>query len=217
MTGPESESSRAAEMVETQIVGRGINDRAVLQALRIVPRHLFVPGHLRCNAYEDHPLTIGEGQTISQPYIVALMTANLELEGGETVLEVGTGSGYQAAVLSRIVARVYTIEVKEILYRRARRVFESLAYDNITSRHGDGYYGWPEAAPFDAIMVTAATGSVPYPLLRQLRIGGRIILPLGTPPGHQRLTVVTRDADGFREKRLSGVMFVPMTGRASRP
>jgi protein-L-isoaspartate(D-aspartate) O-methyltransferase len=209
-------SERAAEMVKSQIMARGICDPMVLQAMSLVPRHLFVPDRLRDAAYDDHPLAIGEGQTISQPYIVALMTESLGLGAPDTVLEIGTGSGYQAAVLSRIVSRVFTVEVREMLYRRARRLFVSLGLSNIECRHADGYWGWSEHAPYDAIVITAAVNHVPAPLFSQLKIGGRLIVPLGEPPSHQRLALVTRTGSKFRVQFLTGVMFVPMTGRAQR-
>ncbi len=216
MTAVQGESILSAEMVRTQIECRGITDPAVLAAMRQVARHLFVPAHLRSSAYEDHPLTIGEGQTISQPYIVALMTECLALSDSDIVLEIGTGSGYQAAVLSRIVRQVFTIEVREVLFRRARRVLSALGCANIEIRHGDGYYGWPERAPFDGIIITAAVGLAPPPLLAQLKEGGRLVLPFGTPPGHQRLTVITRVGMRFQVRHITGVTFVPMVGRATR-
>jgi len=203
-------------MVEDQVEARGIRNPGVLSAMRSVPRQLFVPAHLRSSAYEDRPLSIGEGQTISQPYIVALMTESLSLSGADSVLEIGTGSGYQAAVLSRIVKRVYTVEVRELHYRRSRRLFRQLGYDNIVSRHGDGYWGWPEFAPYNAIIMTAAIDHVPSPLFRQLAIGGRLIVPLGRPPDHQKLTLIRKVGRKYEVKYLTGVMFVPMTGRAQR-
>jgi protein-L-isoaspartate(D-aspartate) O-methyltransferase len=198
-------------MVDQQIVARGVRDPAVLAAMRKVPRHEFVPEDLREAAYEDGPLPIGEGQTISQPYIVAYMTEKLELGGGERVLEVGTGSGYQAAVLGELASEVYTIEIVEKLARRAEKDLERLGYENIHVRHGDGYRGWPEKAPFDAIIVTAAPGRVPEPLVEQLAKGGRMILPVGD--AYQELILITRDDEGVvRRQRLIGVRFVPMTG-----
>ena len=211
----QEENPLAVEMVRTQIECRGIADPTVLAAMRSVPRHLFVPAAMQPSAYGDHPLAIGEGQTISQPYIVALMTDCLSLTGEERALEIGTGSGYQAAVLSRIVHEVYTIEMREVLFRRSRRLFASLGYANIHSQQGDGYYGWPQAAPFDAIVITAAVGRVPPPLLDQLATGGRMILPLGTPPAHQRLTLITRTEATYKARHLTGVTFVPMTGRGA--
>jgi len=198
------------EMVERQIVARGVRDERVLAAMRKVPRREFVPEPLAAQAHDDHPLPIGHGQTISQPYIVAYMTEALGLEGGETVLEVGTGSGYQAAVLAVIAARVYTIEIVAPLAEEARERLEKLGYDNVEVRAGDGYQGWPEAAPFDAIMVTAAAPRVPEPLKAQLRDGGRLVLPVGDE--WQELVVITRRGDRFEEKRVLPVRFVPMTG-----
>ena len=199
------------DMVEAQIAARGVRDPLTLAAMRKVARHLFVPPGVAGQAYEDHPLPIGHGQTISQPYIVGFMTEALGLKGGETVLEVGTGSGYQAAVLGQIAARVYTVEIVEPLAREAAALLGRLGYANIQVRAGDGYLGWPEAAPFDAIMVTAAAPRVPEPLKQQLKEGGRLILPVGDE--WQELVVVTRRGDLFEEKRVLPVRFVPMTGQ----
>lgn len=210
------DSDRAAKMVETQIEARGIRNPGVLSAMRFVPRHLFIPSYMRASAYEDRPLGIGEGQTISQPYIVALMTEHLDPHPDDVVLEIGTGSGYQAAVLSRIVRRVYTVEVREVHFRRSRRLFKQLGYENIEGKHGDGYWGWSEFAPYDAIIITAAVDHVPAPLFRQLKIGGRLIVPLGRPPEHQRLALITRTGRKLRVDYITGVMFVPMTGRAQQ-
>ena len=201
-------------MVEDQIASRGVRDPEVLSAMRKVPRHLFVPGDLRYQAYEDHPVRIGEGQTISQPYIVALMTEALELEGGERVLEIGTGSGYQAAVLAEIVREVYSIEIKEVLAGRSRAVLDSLGYSRVVTKWDDGYSGWPEYAPFDRIIITAAVDHVPPPLLDQLAPGGRMILPLGDPYGYQQLALVEKEDEGFTVRHITGVLFVPMTGQA---
>lgn len=206
----------AVEMVREQIEARGIRNPTVLDAMRAVPRHLFVPAPLRMSAYDDRPLGIGDGQTISQPYIVALMTEVLDVGPRDVVLEIGTGSGYQAAVLSRIVKHVYTIEVKERLFRRARRLFFRLGYDNISTRHGDGYWGWSAFAPYDAIIITAAIDHVPTPLYRQLAEEGRIVVPLGRPPVHQKLAIITRSEGRLRATYVTGVMFVPMTGRAQK-
>jgi protein-L-isoaspartate(D-aspartate) O-methyltransferase len=199
-------------MVREQIEARGISDARVLAAFRKVPRHELVPPAERASAYQDRPLPIGHGQTISQPYVVAVMTAVLGLEGGERVLEVGTGSGYQAAVLAELVGEVYTIEIVEPLAERARRDLERLGYRNVQVRHGDGYRGWPEHAPFDAIVVTAAPDHVPAPLVEQLAEGGRMVIPVGH--GAQDLLRITKDAAGVHEERLIGVRFVPMTGEA---
>ena len=202
------------EMVNRQIAARGVNDERVLQAMRTVPRHRFVPERLSRSAYNDHPLPIGEGQTISQPYIVALMTETLEVEEDDRVLEIGTGSAYQAAVLAELVAEVYSIEIRGPLADSAAALLEELEYANVQTRHADGYYGWPEAAPFDHIMITAAVDHVPPPLLEQLAAGGRLILPLGNPFAHQSLVVVTKLEGGFRMQEILGVLFVPMTGAA---
>ncbi len=201
-------------MVRDQIEARGVRDPRVLDAMRTTARHEFVPAAQRAYAYDDHPLPIGEGQTISQPYIVAVMTELLELDGSEKVLEVGTGSGYQAAVLGRLAREVYTIEIVPELARRAAADLARLGYANVHVREGDGYRGWPEHAPFDAIIVTAAPAHVPQPLVDQLAVGGRMVLPLGDV--FQDLVLVTRGEKGVRQERLLGVRFVPMTGEAQR-
>jgi len=201
-------------MVREQIEARGIKDPKVLAALRKVPRHLFVPESERPGAYADHPLPIGEGQTISQPYIVAFMTEQLRLQGGEKVLEIGTGSGYQAAVLAEICSEVYTIEIVEPLATRAAALLEQLGYKNIHVKAGDGYQGWPEHAPFDAIMVTAAPDHVPQPLVDQLKLGGRMILPVGD--WFQDLRVVVKTEQGVLQQDVLPVRFVPMTGEARK-
>jgi protein-L-isoaspartate(D-aspartate) O-methyltransferase len=207
----EETSTRARElMVEQQIETRGVRDARTLAAMRKVPRHLFVPPAMVGQAYDDHPQPIGHGQTISQPYIVAFMTEALRLEGGETVLEVGTGSGYQAAVLAEIASHVYSIEIVPALADESRRRLAELGYGNVEVRAGDGYQGWPEAAPFDAIVVTAAAPRIPEPLKAQLRDGGRLVLPVGDD--WQELVVVTRRGDRFETKPVLPVRFVPMTG-----
>jgi protein-L-isoaspartate(D-aspartate) O-methyltransferase len=198
-------------MVHEQVERRGVRDPLTLAALRAVPRHELVPTALREEAYRDEPLPIGHGQTISQPYIVAFMTGALGLRGGEKVLEVGTGSGYQAAVLSRIAAQVFTIEIVTPLAERARADLARLGYANVHVRAGDGYRGWPEEAPFDAVIVTAAAPRIPEALLVQLKDGGRLIIPVGE--GFQQLTLVTREGTRFRERTLLPVRFVPMTGK----
>lgn len=198
-------------MVASQIVARGIADPRTVAAMRQVRRHLFVPPAFVSEAYDDHPLPIGHGQTISQPYIVAFMTEALGLKGGETVLEVGAGSGYQSAVLSRIAGRVFGIEIVEPLAREAAARLAMLGYKNVEIRAGDGYSGWPEQAPFDAIMVTAAAPRVPEPLKEQLKDGGRLVLPVGDDV--QELKIVTRHGSRFEERSVLGVAFVPMTGR----
>jgi protein-L-isoaspartate(D-aspartate) O-methyltransferase len=210
---PEYRQARE-KMVSSQIRSRGISDKNVLNAMSKVPRHSFVPKELMSQAYTDRPLPIGEGQTISQPYIVALMTESLKLKGSERALEIGTGSGYQAAILADIAKEVYTIEIKEKLYTKASRVLESLGYTNVKTRHSDGYFGWPEAAPFDGIMITAAVDHIPPPLLKQLKDGGRLILPLGNPFSYQNLSMVTKHGEDYTVKQITGVLFVPMTGYA---
>lgn len=199
------------QMIDSQLRRRGIDDPAVLAAMDEVPRHHFVPSAHQQDSYGDHPLPIGEGQTISQPYVVALMVQLLEPTGRERVLEVGTGSGYHAAVLSRTVSAVFSIEIVEPLGQRATSVLEQLGYDNVHLRIGDGYEGWPEQAPFDAILLTAAPPRVPEPLLEQLVVGGRMVLPLGDHD--QELLVLTRTEDGFERRMVAPVRFVPMTGR----
>lgn len=215
-TGTESSEFKSArrQMVLKQIQKRGISDPRVLEAMNSVLRHLFVPENLKHKAYEDHPLPIGEGQTISQPYIVALMTESLGLKGTETVLEIGTGSGYQAAVLGKVAHRVFTIEIKEKLFHKAASLLKLLKLDNIETHSGDGYFGLPEKAPFDCIMITAAVDHIPPPLLKQLKVGGRLILPLGNPFGYQHLSLVTKSATDYKVKQITGCLFVPMTGKA---
>ena len=203
-----------ARLVAEQLAARGIVDPVVLGAMRRVPRHLFVPARLREYAYEDYPLPIGEEQTISQPYIVAFMTQALQLKRTDKVLEIGTGSGYQAAVLAEIVGRVHTIEIIPSLAQSARERLERLGYDNVQVRTGDGYVGWPEAAPFDAIMVTAAPDHIPPALIEQLRDGGRLVLPVGEVGAVQELVRVIRRGDDVELERLLPVSFVPMTGKA---
>lgn len=210
---PEYRQARE-KMVLSQIRSRGISDKKVLNAMSIVPRHSFVPKELMSQAYTDGPLPIGEGQTISQPYIVALMTESLNLKSSERVLEIGTGSGYQAAILADIAKEVYTVEIKEKLYTKAGRVLGELGYMNVKTRHSDGYFGWPEAAPFDGIMITAAVDHIPPPLLTQLKDGGRLILPLGNPFSYQNLSLVTKHGEDYTVKQITGVLFVPMTGYA---
>ena len=203
-------------MVRDQIERRGISDRRVLAAMRNVPRHLFVPEKLRGRAYNDSPLPIGEGQTISQPYIVALMTQSLALAPDDRVLEIGTGSGYQAAILAEVAGRVFTVEIKEALYETASRILHSRNPEKVDTRLGDGYYGWPDQAPFDAVMITAAVDHIPPPLIEQLKEGGRLILPLGNPFSYQNLVLVTRQNDDYTVKQITGVLFVPLTGHALR-
>ena len=201
-------SSLREKMVEVQIAGRGIKNAKVLDAMGKVPRHFFVPEELRDSAYADGPLPIGAGQTISQPYIVAYITEMLELRGAERVLEVGTGSGYQSAVLAEIVKDVFTIEVVAPLSQRAQDVLKSLGYVNIQFKIGDGTRGWKDFAPYEAIMVTAAPGSMPKVLQEQLQVGGRMIIPIGVD--YQELVLVRREEKTFKETRLLPVRFVPL-------
>jgi protein-L-isoaspartate(D-aspartate) O-methyltransferase len=179
-----------------------------------VPRHLFMPENVRKQAYEDHPVPIGEGQTISQPYIVALMTEALELTSEDRVLEIGTGSGYQAAILAMIVKNVYTIEIKELLCKRATETLTVTGFENIKTLCADGYFGWEEYAPFDCIMITAAVNHIPIPLFAQLKDGGKLILPLGNPYSFQELVLITKKGEDYTMTRICGVLFVPMTGEA---
>jgi protein-L-isoaspartate(D-aspartate) O-methyltransferase len=207
-----TQASRREEMVKTQLEARGIKNKAVLLAMRKVPRHRFVPALWRGRAYEDGPLPIGEAQTISQPYIVAWMTELIEPRKTMRVLEIGTGSGYQAAVLAECVAEVDTIEVIPELGRKAEVLLRELGYRNIRTRIGDGYAGWPERAPYDAILLTAAPpDDVPKPLLDQLKVGGRLVAPVGRDD--QRLVRITRTETGLKREVLAPVRFVPMTGK----
>ena len=198
------------KMVTEQIEQRGVTEPRVLSAMSEVPRHLFVPTAQRDRAYNDSPLPIGEGQTISQPYIVALMTSLLELRGDERVLEIGTGSGYQAAILSKLVRDVYTIEILRPLGEEAQRTLAAQGAKNVHARIGDGYQGWPEEAPFDAIIVTAAPERIPEPLIEQLRVGGRMVVPVGS--FFQNLLLLTKTKDGLEKRNVLPVRFVPMTG-----
>jgi protein-L-isoaspartate(D-aspartate) O-methyltransferase len=206
-------------MVQSQMIHRspGVRDRAVLEAMRQVPRHLFVPRSLKRLAYADHPLPIGHGQTISQPYIVALMTEALEMKPGAKVLEIGTGSGYQAAVLSELTPRVFSMEIIGALGNEAQERLQNIGYSTVKVRVGDGYFGWPEEAPFDGIIVTCAAGHIPPPLIAQLREGGRMVIPVGGVYQVQRLVVVTKDNQGkVRTRELLPVRFVPMTGAVQK-
>ncbi len=218
--GPQSEDSYEAArlgMVETQLAGRDIRDLRVLDAMKQVPRHLFVPEEMRRYAYVDSPLPIGWDQTISQPYIVALMTQLARPEPDDRVLEVGTGSGYQAAVLSRLVEHVYTIEIIPELAERAEKTLTGLGYDNITVQSGDGYEGWPERAPFDIIVVTAAAPQLPEPLREQLAEGGRLIIPMGAAGTNQTLVRYRKKKGQLERENVLPVVFVPMTGRIVKP
>lgn len=206
---------RRLRMVANQIEAEGIKDAAVLQALRTVPRHRFVPASLQSLAYENRALPIGEGQTISQPTVVAMMTEQLHPERSMKVLEVGTGSGYQAAVLAECVGKVYTIELRPALGRRAESTLLALGYRNVHVRIGDGYDGWPEQSPFDAIVLTAAPDRIPQPLVDQLRMGGKLVAPIGGR-GLQELLVATKTPSGLQTRIIAPVMFVPMTGKAQK-
>ena len=199
-------------MVEDQVATRGVKDIRVLEAMRDVPRHLFVRSSDKSRAYRDRPLPIGYGQTISQPYIVAYMTEILRLTGTETVLEIGTGSGYQAAVLSQTAGQVYTIEIIPELYSSAKERLKRLKYDKVMVKSGDGYYGWLDAGPFDRIMVTAAAGHIPPPLIKQLKPGGWMVIPVGKPWMIQTLILVEKTQEGkVRTRSLMSVRFVPLT------
>lgn len=209
-TGPEQERRRL-DMVSNQIAARGLSDARVLNAMRKVPRERFVPAHLAFRAYDDAPLPIGEGQTISQPYIVAYMTEVLRVAPGHRVLEIGTGSGYQAAILAELAREVYTIEIVPALARRAREVLQSLGYSHVQVREGDGYAGWPAQAPFDRIMVTAAVEEIPQPLLDQLGSNGVLVAPVGPQQTVQQITIVEKTGRGTIERRTISVRFVPFT------
>jgi protein-L-isoaspartate(D-aspartate) O-methyltransferase len=208
--------ARRLEMVDQQIRQRGVTNVRVLDAMRAVPRERFVPLDLLSRAYEDGPLPIGSGQTISQPYIVAYMTEALEVEPSHKVLEIGTGSGYQAAVLGELVREVYTIEIVPELARRAEAVLRELKKTNVRVRAGDGYAGWPEQAPFDRIMVTAAPEDIPRPLIDQLALGGRLVAPVGAQGGPQWITIVDKTSAGVVERRTIPVQFVPFTRAPAR-
>ena len=210
-TGESELRVRRYEMVEQQIRQRGVTDARVLEAMRSVPRERFVPVELLHQAYEDGPLPIGSGQTISQPYIVAYMTEVLKVEPTHKVLEIGTGSGYQAAVLSELVRDVYTIEIVADLARRAEAVLQELKRTNVHVRAGDGYAGWPEQGPFDRIIVTAAPEQLPRPLIDQLAPGGLLVAPVGPQGAPQWMTIVEKTADGVVERRTIPVQFVPFT------
>jgi protein-L-isoaspartate(D-aspartate) O-methyltransferase len=200
-------------MVREQILDRGITDPATLEAMRTVPRHDFLPLRLRSEAYMDYPLPIGHGQTISQPYIVAFMTEAIRPQPGEKILEIGSGSGYQAAVLAEMGADVYTIEIVEPLAEMSGQTLQRLGYKNAHVLHGDGYRGWPEHAPFDAIIVTCAPDKIPAPLVEQLRDGGRMIIPVGSGM-NQELVLLRKTGDKIEQKSVLPVRFVPMTGGA---
>ncbi len=205
------------EMVDHDLKGRGIRDARVLRVMGEVPRHLFVEERYRGDAYSDHPLPIGEGQTISQPYVVALMTEALKLKPTDRVLEIGTGSGYQASVLARIATEVFTVEIRKMLADSASVRLKALGFGNVKVRYGDGYFGWQSAAPFDAIIVTASANHIPPPLIKQLKEGGKLIIPLGSTVFYQTLTLVTKlKGGGLSVEQLGSVAFVPMTGEAMK-
>lgn len=215
-TGQKDYIFHREQMVKWQLQGRDITDLATLTAMLNVPRHEFVPESMKVRAYTDGPLPIGNGQTISQPYIVAFMTQALQLKADHRVLEIGTGSGYQAAVLAKIVDSVYTIEIVAELAKTAKKRLKDLGYDNVIVKWGDGYHGLPSKAPFDAIMVTAGADSIPQPLIDQLKVGGRMIIPVGPHNGIRQLVLVTKKKNKIIRKNLMPVRFVPFT-RAKNP
>lgn len=202
------------DMVEEQLKSRDIDDKKVLDVMNKVERHKFVSESLKDDAYDDNPLPIGHGQTISQPYIVALMTQTLELNENGRVLEIGTGSGYQAAVLAEMVKEVYTVEIIKALSESAEKRLNKLGYKNVKVKNADGYFGWKENAPYDAIIVTAAANHIPPPLLEQLKDNGKLIIPLGSTLTFQTLTLVTKKGNDLETEFISGVRFVPLTGKA---
>jgi protein-L-isoaspartate(D-aspartate) O-methyltransferase len=210
---PQDRQQEVRQMVDSQIRGRGVRDERVLDAMRRVPRHEFVPVDQQQMAYGDHPLPIGYGQTISQPYIVGFMTEALMLTESDVVLEIGTGSGYQAAILAEIAREVYSIELVPALAERARETLARLGYRNVHIRAGDGYQGWPEHAPFSRIIVTAAPEEIPRALVEQLAVGGRMVLPVGPSAGDQELRILTKSEDGIATVRSLPVRFVPMVKR----
>jgi protein-L-isoaspartate(D-aspartate) O-methyltransferase len=203
-------------MVENDIKGRGIKDKKVLDVMGRIPRHLFVDENLKNRAYADYPLPIGEGQTISQPYVVALMTESLRLKPIDRVLEIGTGSGYQAAVLAEMVKEVYTIEIRKSLADMANKRLKYLGYKNVKVKYADGYFGWEEYAPFDAIIITAAANHIPPPLIKQLKEGGRLIIPIGSTVYHQTLTLATKKKGELDLEQIGSVVFVPLIGEAEK-
>jgi protein-L-isoaspartate(D-aspartate) O-methyltransferase len=213
---PDEYAAARKRMVDQDLEARDIEDPDVLRVMGSIPRHLFVSERQRDRAYNDHPLPIGEGQTISQPYVVALMTQALRLLPGDRVLEIGTGSGYQAAVLAELVEEVYTIEIREGLAGTAKRRLKELGYQNVRVKHADGYFGWEEHAPFDAIIITAAANHIPPPLIKQLKQGGRLIIPLGRTTFYQTLTLATKEERGLSLEQMTGVAFVPMMGEVRK-
>ncbi len=211
MKRKENWDSACKRMVETQIKSRGIRDKRVIEAFLKVPRHLFLPSELWEEAYNDYPLPIGEGQTISQPYMVALMTELLMLEGEERVLEIGTGSGYQTAILAELAQEVYTVERIPSLLKRAEETLKGMGYSNIKFKVGDGTRGWEEFAPYDAIVVTAASPDIPSPFLEQLNLGGRLVLPVGSRYSQDLIRVI-KTKRGLRKENMGGCVFVPLIG-----
>ena len=203
-------------MVEKDLKGRGIKDNKVLDVMGKIPRHLFVKESLRKQAYADHPLPIEEGQTISQPYVVALMTEALKLKSQDRVLEIGTGSGYQAAVLAELAKEVFSLEIRKSLSETADRRLKELGYNNVQVKYGDGYFGWEEYAPFDAIIITASANHIPPPLIKQLKEGGKLILPLGSTLFHQTLTLATKVNGELNVEQMGSVVFVPMIGETEK-
>jgi protein-L-isoaspartate(D-aspartate) O-methyltransferase len=215
VSADDAQAKSREAMVKNQLMAGGIRDPRVLEAMAEVPRHEFVPLRVRPFAYADGPLPIGHGQTISQPFIVAYMTQLLELTKDDTVLEVGTGSGYQAAILGKMAKEVYTIEIVPPLAQSAKELLERLGFQNVHVREGDGYLGWPEKAPFDAIIVTCAPDHVPEPLVNQLREGGRLIIPIGEEGGIQQLVLLRKKEGKILQENKLDVRFVPMTGKAT--
>ncbi|RLC78026.1 MAG: protein-L-isoaspartate O-methyltransferase [Chloroflexi bacterium] len=209
---PDPYVEKRKQMVESQIRARGVKDERVLAVMEKVPRHEFVPPEYLSQAYADHPLPIGYGQTISQPYIVAVMTELLRLKPGDKVLEIGTGSGYQAAILAEITDKVYTVEIIPELARSAEERLRRLGYTQVKVKNADGYYGWEEYAPYDAIIVTCAPDHVPRPLIRQLKDGGRLVIPVGPPGGYQSLWLIEKHGEEIKSRNVMGVLFVPMLG-----
>ncbi len=212
MTTMNSHTSKRHYMVDTQIVQRGIKDSRVIEAMRKVPRHLFLDEALWPQAYDDHPLPIGEKQTISQPYIVALMTEALKLIGNEKVLEIGSGSGYQTAILAELAEQVYTIERIPVIAKRARKTFDQLQYKNIVITIGDGSSGWKEYSPYNGIIVTAGSPSPPKPLLQQLATGGRLVIPIGGEFSQELMVYEKEDGEEFKEENYGGCRFVKLVG-----
>jgi len=216
LTAQDPYAEKRHAMVDHDLKARGIKDKKVLDVMAQVPRHLFVDRSLSNMAYADHPLPIGEGQTISQPYVVALMTEALKLKPSDRVLEIGTGSGYQAAILAELVKEVYSIEIRKSLAEAAAQRLKDLGYKNVKVKLGDGYLGWEEYAPFNAIMITASANHIPPPLIKQLTDGGRLILPLGSTVYYQTLTLLTKEKGELNIEQMAPVVFVPMIGETEK-